>query len=398
MAWQTIELHKAKLVDLLECKVLFISGRNKIQWTANDKVLLKEFVQQGGFLFAEACDGDGCDGKAFEQSFRELMEELFDEPLRKLAPTHPIWNAETKIDPQTLPEGFWLYGLEQCCRTSVVFSPISLSCRWDILKPFGNQPEVDPKTLADLQNGAKIGINVVSYATGRGDLKQKLDDVQVLQPQADLSPSMRGTLVLPKLQHAGGADDVPRAIPNLLETIRREVKTHVSTKPLMIAPSDQDLSQHALVYVHGRQRFAWSSEQRNALRKFFVEKGGFLLGDAICANTDFADSLRNELREILPEAVLQRVPVDHEMLTERFQGYNVQRVTIVDPGPDAKKGPRFRNEPVHRFWKCWFGMMGSRIESSPSFRPSTSAVPWRVAARVNAKATLLRMLPRLAPT
>lgn len=337
LSWQTVGLSKAKLVDLLECPVLFLSGRGRLQFTNAEKALLKEYVAQGGFLFAEACNGDGCNGQEFEDSFKALVEELFDEPLRKLSPSHPIWSAEVSVDPNTLPPDFWLYGVEQCCRTVAVYSPVSLSCRWDIYKPYGITPNWNEQVLGELQNAAKIGINVVSYATGR-ELKQKLDAVNIIEPKADATPNLRGTLFLPKLQHGGGADDVPRAIPNLLEAMRREIQNQVASRNLLIAPSEKDLEKYPLVYIHGRQKFSWTAEQRKALRQYLTDRGGFLLGDAICGSTEFADALRNELREILPEATLQRVPADHPMLTQEYYGFNVQRVTIVDPSSGAKGG------------------------------------------------------------
>ena len=51
------------------------------------------------------------------------MRELFPESeLRKLPPDHAVWYAEEKVDPKHLPEDpqFWLWGLDACCRTSIV--------------------------------------------------------------------------------------------------------------------------------------------------------------------------------------------------------------------------------------------------------------------------------------
>src|SRR2546430_498325 len=57
--------------------------------------VLKQFLENGGFLFAEACDGNGCGGTAFDRSFRSLMRELFpDSELRKLPPDHAAWYAQ----------------------------------------------------------------------------------------------------------------------------------------------------------------------------------------------------------------------------------------------------------------------------------------------------------------
>ncbi len=59
-----------------------------------------------------------------------VMEELFEEsPLRPLPPRHPAWYAEEKVDPKFLHEdGRWLWGIDACCRTSVIYCPDNLSC------------------------------------------------------------------------------------------------------------------------------------------------------------------------------------------------------------------------------------------------------------------------------
>lgn len=172
-------------------------------------------IEQGGFIFAEACNGNGCDGLDFERFFQALVVELFGQPLEKISPDHPIWFAESRVTPQDLPSDAWLYGVQTCCRLGVVYSPISLSCRWQLNQPYGIKPEFTAAVQKDLDASTKIGINVVSYATGR-ELKQKLDSVTVLEEVRNQLPTDRGLFVLPKLQHNAGADDAARAIPNLM--------------------------------------------------------------------------------------------------------------------------------------------------------------------------------------
>ena len=98
LAWQTIDLQKAKVADLLEAPVLFISASNAPVLTNESRDLLREYVEQGGFIFAEACDGDGCNGKAFDDYMRRFAAEVLGKPLEKLSPDHPIWHVTMKMD------------------------------------------------------------------------------------------------------------------------------------------------------------------------------------------------------------------------------------------------------------------------------------------------------------
>jgi hypothetical protein len=121
LVWQTVDAKAATVEDLLQTPVLFISGRDGLPLTREQKQNLKQYVEQGGFIFAEACEGNGCDGKRFDRDFTALMAELFpNSQLRLLPPDHPVWYAEEKVDPKYMRP---LYGVDACCRTSVVYCP-----------------------------------------------------------------------------------------------------------------------------------------------------------------------------------------------------------------------------------------------------------------------------------
>jgi hypothetical protein len=82
--------------------------------------------------------------------------------------------------------------------------------------------------------------------------------------------------------------------------------------------------------MHGRRAFRFSATERKAL-KDYLDRGGFLFGDAICANQQFAESLRQELKQLYPEAQFTRIPATHPLFTAEFQGFNLSTVTLRDP-------------------------------------------------------------------
>jgi hypothetical protein len=130
LTWQTIDLKVATVEDLLESPVLFLSGRQSLELSRQQRDVLRAYVEQGGFIFAEACDGDGCNGTAFDRSFRDLMKAIFpDSALRLLPADHPVWYAEGKVNSKYMRP---LYGVDACCRTSVVYCPRNLSCFWEL--------------------------------------------------------------------------------------------------------------------------------------------------------------------------------------------------------------------------------------------------------------------------
>jgi Domain of unknown function (DUF4159) len=335
LAWQSIALKPATLEQLLEAPILFMSGTEAIQIDERSKKMLKEYVEQGGFLFAEARNGDGCNGEAFDNSFRKLMEELFEKPLEKMSPEHPVWYAEAPANVANLPKDFWLYGLETCCRTSVVYSPISLSCRWEVHRPHGIAFESLPQKLQlECEEASIVGVNIATYATGR-ELKEKLDAVEIIRTVKSAQPVTRGILRVPRLQHSGGAEDTPRSVPNLMEVFRRELSSQVVVDSPIISIDRKALEESQVVYLSGRRKFLFSEQEKADLREYF-QNGGVLIGDAVCGSQEFADAARAQLNELLPGSVWKKVPSDHRILTNEFRGFDIRRVSIIDPGAGGR--------------------------------------------------------------
>ena len=298
LTWQTIDARAAHLVDLQQTPILFLSGRGALDLSPPQKEMLKQYVVQGGFLFAEACQGRGCDGQAFDTSFRQLLDELFpDSKLRLLPPDHPVWYAESKVDPNHLRP---LYGLDTCCRTSIVYCPETLSCFWDLFR-FERESKYPADVLAEIESVMRIGENVVAYATNR-ELKDKLDRPLITLAGAKRE-LRRGTLYVPKLNHGGGADEAVNAWPNLLTLFGRQTQLPVSPEARLIAATDEQLYDYPIVFMHGRRAFRFSAAERQALVEY-LRRGGFLFADSICANPQFADSFRSELRAMFPDAKL----------------------------------------------------------------------------------------------
>lgn len=340
LIWQTINAKAASATDLLQTPVLFISGRDSLDLTPDQKQNLRDYVNQGGFIFAQA----SCGGQEFDRAFRELVAEIFpDSPLQLLPPDHAIWHAQGKVDPKYLRP---LYGVNACCRTSVVYCPDELACYWELDQ--GARTSAYPPAVRDeIEACVRIGENVVAYATNR-ELKSKLDLPHVVSVDTGPSFSERGTLVVAKLLHGGGSDDASAALPRLLRELREQVGSRVNLDRVLLPAGDPRLFQHPIVFMHGRRAFQFSAEDRVALARH-LERGGFLFADAICASPAFAESFRREMQTIFPDRPLKRIPTDHPIHTGDFRGYDVRKVTIRDPqirgGDDPLTARLVKGEP-----------------------------------------------------
>ena len=328
LTWQTIDLAAATLESLVQTPVLFISGRDQLEFSEDQKTLLRQYIEQGGFIFAEST----CGGRNFDRQFRALMSDLFPRNSLTLLPTdHPIWYAEGKVNPRFVRP---LLGINACCRTSVVYCPEDLSCYWELSQ--GSRTSTFPQTVQEeIKACLQIGENVVAYATNR-QLKAKLDARPLRIAEEEDAGSTRGMLVVPKILHTGGSDDAPHSLSHLLREVRSQTKVRLSTTHPLLPATDKQLLDYPIAFMHGRRSFRFSAQERKAL-EIFVKRGGFLFADSICASPQFTQSFRREMEAIFPAHPLRRISAKHPMFSGDFRGYKIGNVQLRDPQMRGKE-------------------------------------------------------------
>lgn len=336
--WQTVRARGATIDDLLETPVLFMSGRDAIGLDATQKSNLKKYIENGGFLFAEACKGDGCgNAEKYDQAFRALMVELFpDSRLELLDASHPIWTSgATPLLSTEYSKERPLYGLQACCRTSVVYCPANLSCYWSLGTPaILGDPQVNARLKKRIEYCTELGVSVVSYATGR-DLKDKGETPTIVKRSMEMLPDR--VLVFPKLIHSGGDNEAPSAWRNILRNVER-LSLEIKVEKKMISPTLDELADHPFVFMHGRRSFSFTPDERAAIRTY-LDAGGFIFADAVCASPEFGRSFRGEMEKILG-APLAPIAKDHEIWMNKTYGYQLDRVTLRIKDARAPKGFR----------------------------------------------------------
>jgi len=340
--WQEVRGVDATADDLLESPVLFMSGNSGFVLNDFQKDALKTYLENGGFLFADACQGEGCDRAAFDRSFRDLMAELFpDSPLEPLPATHPVWNSHYRLD---RPDERPLLGLQACCKTSVIYCPRNLACLWNVDRP-GIQRKMEsvaPKfdrVLGEIKYATKVGVNVTTYATGR-ELKEKGDRPKLAEKAK--SVLTHRSLELPKLIHSGGHDEAPNAWRKIQKHF---TKTGISVnleKKFINADIDQ-LGDHPFVFMHGRSAFSFSEDERLAL-KIYLEMGGFLFADSICSSEEFTKSFRSEMLEILGQE-LKPISPEHPIWQSHDLVFKIQNVTLRKKRGEAGKFDEIKGPP-----------------------------------------------------
>jgi hypothetical protein len=135
-------LKELRLTDpaIFNSPVIYMTGHESFELSPEEKGALKKYLDNGGFLFGEAC----CGRKGFDQSFRELMRAVLPEqPLTRIPVTAPIFKEPNNIvavgvTPALMQEAGQarmepvLLGAMINGNYGVIYSPLGLSGGWEM--------------------------------------------------------------------------------------------------------------------------------------------------------------------------------------------------------------------------------------------------------------------------
>ena len=352
LSWHVTDVPTAGQDDLQQAPVLWISGKVDFDAGPDAGRRLRTYIDNGGFVFAEACCPQS---EGFDRQLRQLVGEIFPEPeyrLHLLPPEHPAWHAEEIVPPELHRP---LMGIDYGCRTCLIYAPPtdlvdakaampSLSCLWELGGP--SRGSLPPAVEREVAAALAIGTNVLAYATNR-ELKSKDAFFGALPQEEPAAESLvRGQLAIGKLRHSGMCDAAPAALANVLRAAARETGIRVDDTPALVDPIDDRLFDYHLLFMHGRQGFAFDQPRRERLATF-LDRGGMLLADSVCAAGGFTQAFRAEMAAILPDRKLEEIPVDDPIFTAgEYGGYDIRQVTLREPsGGDGPIGVRKRQIP-----------------------------------------------------
>jgi hypothetical protein len=307
LTWQVVDPGAASLQELLQAPILFFNGHQAPQFSANAKRNLRESVEQGNFIFAEACCG-----------------------------SNPVWRAKHPLSPDLHP----LWGIEHGCRTVVIYSPSDLSCYW-------NQAETSP-TKTGVSKAIRVGENVIDYATGREMPADKLAvrDIRNLKSEAP----KRGAFRMAKLKHAGDWNVAPQAVPNLMDALRKPpFNFDVVTTQKDLFPRDPSLVYYPLIYIHGRASLSFGREDLDALRQHLEPGGGTIFADAACGASAFDAAFRRFVAELLPNNPLVPIPHDDPIYTNKV-GVDLSRVQYTKAAGGGNDFPLLEGVKINNHW------------------------------------------------
>jgi hypothetical protein len=313
-----LEQVRNRAAELLQSPILYFNGHDLVGWSGFDSDVLKEYIANGGFLFVEACCGD----RRFDERIREVLGKLFETPLEPLPADHPVFVGKYVVSSKQFP----LEGIQQGCKTVVVYSPVALAGHW----------EADDRKSERGRKAFELAANVIAYATGLELPKPRLTDVEVFRGDSEREEVRRGFLKVAQLQHGGDWHPAPKAMRNLMTEVRKTgLDVVLQTRDL--AASDPNLFDYRFVYMHGRKPFTMTDADKKNLR-FLLKSGGLLFADACCGSKAFDASFRTFLEELwAPDKLkLEPIPPDDPLFGKELNGSAIASVRCRREGPDGR--------------------------------------------------------------
>ncbi len=287
--------------------VFYFTGSEDFTLAEAEVRRLREFLQNGGTVWADTCFGDP---EFFEAFMREMGRVLPGRLWRRLPPDHPVLHAFYEIEEvrytRAVPEAEGergppvLLGLDLGDRTAVLLSRYDLSCGWD--------GHIREGALAvHPQDARRLGVNMVAYALAKWQLAGYQSVARLYYEER--GPA-RGHFVFAQARLGDNWDTQPNAIANLLKAVAAGTSAEVRFQRRAVDLDSAELLEHPFLYMTGRHDFTLSEAEVASLRRFLAG-GGFLLASPSAGRREFDVAFRREIARVLPGHELRPLPADH---------------------------------------------------------------------------------------
>lgn len=323
LGWQNYDCRRAaqhrvtaEAAELLQAPILYMNGHEspKNRITGVQKEILKRYVSEGGFIFAEAC----CGSREFADGFRELMKEIFDKDMVAVHAAHPLYHAWKPMGAGEISR-FPLERLDLGCKTVVVLSTNPMAGWW----------EEDLYREGRGASAFQLAGNIIAYATNMELPKPKGFKIELAEEKLDVRLP-RGYLKVGQVRHEGDWEPAPQAMRNLMLHLRAKAALDVDLKKEGVSIASKNVFGYKFLYMHGRRRFDYQEADPKNLR-MNLKTGGLLLADACCGSRDFDESFRAMAQKLFPESKLEPIPETDELYSAELNGAPIRLVKCRRP-------------------------------------------------------------------
>ena len=317
--------------------ILYRSGYKPFKLTPKEVATMREYLLNGGTIVFNALVGH----PDFYQSALVAAQQILpDNTLYRLRMDHPVFHSFYEIGKVNFrarmvrdavaPDPFpWISGMDLDNRTAIFIS------RWDIALGW-EADQHESWGYAD-EDARKIGANLVSYVTALRDAGRSVGrSVELVNSDKKTAGKFR----VGQIVHEGPWKTRTAAFPMLLNQFQTTTGTPVSFELRDVKLTDPSLFEMPFGYLTGTTDFAFTEEERAALRRFLMN-GGVLLVEAGEGRKSFDTAFRQEIAAILPGKPLTALPASHELFRRPISAEKVK----ARPALAVKHGNQIEMQP-----------------------------------------------------
>ena len=299
--WQTVSINSTAAE--IDAPILFLSGSRKWDYTEAEMLKLREYIERGGTILAEASDHS----PDFTAAMEKLLKDMYppkDNPnirLDELKVDHPVYTV-IKHEWKNRPK---LRGASNGSRTFFLVSDEYMSGDWQ-----ANREEADSFQLI---------MNLLFYATDVGELEGKFTSILPTTPPAK---AKEGTLTVARVRHAGTEGfpmdwEAAARCWDKLGPLAKHVTGLNFKEAAPVVLGKDSLEKIQLLHLTGRTGLKLTEAERAALKKY-VQSGGTLLVDSYAGSPAFTKAARKELEDLF--GALKPLSVEPALAEGKFEG------------------------------------------------------------------------------
>jgi hypothetical protein len=292
--WQVVPLNR-DWHDWTDSPILYMASHRPPDLTDDDRAKLQQYILNGGMLLTQA-DGDSPD---FTNFVMDLGQRLFPQyPWTDLPADSPLWTVSYKITPGTR-----IQVITNGSRILMMHWPEDVTHLWQ------NSPDDQERSALQL------GVNVVLYAAGKSELKNRLQTDQIAAaPTGPAAASIR----VARLRYDGNWDPEPAAWPRAAAWFRQQTSLDITLEPTFV--EDLATSNPPLAHLTGTAAFKPTDAQLASLQHY-VLNGGVLVIDPCGLPGEFLHSITDDvLTRAFPDSQLEVIPPTHPVLIKSADG------------------------------------------------------------------------------
>jgi hypothetical protein len=324
--FSTINLPQTNIpTSAAEMPVLYRSGIKSFAFSDDQRQRLRSYLLSGGTLILNAY----CGHPDFARSALQEMQKLLPErPPYRMSIDHPLYHSyydvkkiryrKLALDAGAQPDVPAVIGIDINTRTAVFFFRYDISSAWD------DVPEAKRHCIGyDIQTSKVLGANLMSYITAERHVAISLaKSIEFV----DENKGQSGKFTIAQARYGGLWRTRDAGLSMLLNVFHEKTETPVRFKHTAVDLDSPQLFDAPFVYLTGQMDFRLTRKEQANLRSY-LSRGGILFAEATCGRPSFQEAFVRELKGVLPDAQLTRLPASHMLF--RFPN----RIDAVQPRP-----------------------------------------------------------------